>query len=187
MNTVFRSWAAVQRRSSLGSTLPLASLPVYVKLPLLLSSVLAAALILWTILIHQTDSANPFAAYETVLPRQSSDEVIALKLSCNPNNRSDDSQYCTHAPANGPFSLVTATLSNGVVSRTHFTVHLDALALGDLALWWGRPHIRLYRQSAVFEWPSLGISAEGWAKSGRFSYAIPVWRISFGSPWTPHT
>jgi hypothetical protein len=105
-----------------------------------------------------------------------------MGFSCNPDNRSGTSEFCTRAPANGAFSLVAVTHSEGIISRVSFTVREDRLAIGDLALLWGRPEIRVYGHSVSVVWPSRGVSAEGWAKSRRFSYAIPVLRIAFGPP-----
>jgi hypothetical protein len=137
----------------------------------------------WVIPIRQIyQPSNAFADYAAILPGQPHSAVVGMNFSCNSSNRSGTSDYCTRAPADGPFSLVSVTLSNGIISRVSFTVRDNRVAIGDLALLWGRPSIRLYGKSAVFEWSNPGVYANGWVESKPFSYAIPVLRLSFGSP-----
>ncbi len=183
MNTVIRSERIARQRVPLTGFIPSIRLPAYMSLMLLVSAVIAVVVVGWTIPVRQAEQPpNAFIDYTAVLPGQPRSAVVGMGFSCNSGNSSGTSDYCTRATADGPFSLVAVTLSDGIVSRTSFSVHKGTLTIGDLALMWGRPHIRLYRQSTVFEWPSLGVSAEGWVEGRRFSYAIPVLRIAFVPP-----
>jgi hypothetical protein len=134
----------------------------------------------WTISSRQNvPSPNPFADYEGILPGQPRSALGAMRFSCNINDVSDQSEYCTRAPADGPFSLIGVTVSNGVINRVEFSLRASALTVGNMALLWGRPTIYFYQKSVNLEWPSLGVSASAWAESRRFSYFIPVIRLSF--------
>ncbi len=174
-----------------GIAVPTVNPPSYVRLMLIAAVAMAAVVTMWTLLFHQeVPPVNPFAeTLEGVLgqPRQA---IAAQSFSCSPSSGgypqsspehtvAEQSGYCSRAPVAGPFSLIGAALSRGVVRQVEFSMRAGALTVGDLALLWGRPNVRIYRQSVNLEWPRIGISANGWAESWRFSYSIPVQRISF--------
>jgi hypothetical protein len=181
MNLVIGRPVVTRQQTQLTLALPAVRLPIYVRLMLMVMTSVVALTVGWLILVRQdVPSANPFASYEPILPGQPRDAVIAMRFSCNPDTSSGKSQYCTRAPGDGPFSLIAVTLSDGVVSQVGFTVRQGALAVSDLAFLWERPLVSLYRQSAIFEWPDMGVDATGWAESNRFSYFVPVLHMAFG-------
>ena len=151
------------------------SSPVYLWLALVLSAAIVGEGTV-AMLTQENTLANPFSNYDSILPGQPRSAVIAAQFSCQ---SSKQSEYCTRAPAEGPFSLVSVILREGVVRRNTFVVRTSGLVVGDLALLWGRPHIRRYGHSFNFEWQNA-VTAMGGAKNGRFSYHLPVWVISLG-------
>jgi hypothetical protein len=165
------------------------SVPVYVRAILLLSACMATLVASWLLpLGRAAQPSNPFASYAAILPGQPRQAVIEQQFSCPLSNLAHTQQdyeqarqreYCTRAPAVGPFSFVAVTMSNGVVSRVEFSLREAALTVGDLALLWGRPDKALYRQSINLEWSNVGVTASGWAESHRFNYANPVLRLTF--------
>lgn len=185
MNMVLHTERATRQRLPLTGLIPSVRLPVYVNLMLLVSAVIAVVVVGWTIPVRQPEQpSNAFIDYAVILPGQPLSAVLGMGFSCNSTNSSGSSEYCTRSPADGPFRLIAVTLSEGMVSRVTFTIREAALVTGDLALLWGRPNIRFYDKSLNMEWPSVGVSAEGWAENRRFSYALPVLRLSFGNPAT---
>jgi hypothetical protein len=180
MNMVIRTMRVTRQRVPTAIAMPPMNLPVYVSLALLLAVVMAIVVMSWVIPVRQDiEPTTPFSDYATIWPGQPRSAVVAMGISCNPYNSTGRSDYCTHAPAASPFSLIGVTVLDGVVSRVDFAVREGALTVGELALLWGRPHIRLYRQSATLEWHDIGASATGWAENARFSYFMPVSSISF--------
>jgi hypothetical protein len=155
-------------------------LPIYVRVMLLLTAVIAVLVVGWTIPLSQgTQPSNPFSDYIAILPGQTWNSVVAQPFSCYADNSVDNTAYCTRSPASGPFSLIAVIVSDGVVSRIDLAVREGTLTVGDLALLWGRPNARLYRQSVNLDWPSVGVTASSWAESRRFGYFIPIIRLSF--------
>jgi hypothetical protein len=104
--------------------------------------------------------------------------VLACDFACTPDLDQSQTQYCTYAPAAGTFSLITITVSDGVIGRINFVVRGNTLLVGDLPLVWGRPLVQVYGSSVDLDWPGSGMSADAWARSRRFSYFAPVQRIS---------
>jgi hypothetical protein len=163
-------------------------LPAYLYLALALLAVTAVVVMGWVVLVRQdVQLSNPFSNYAEIFPGQGRNALISLDFSCNAypyyslDSTWKDYEYCTGTLEKGTFWLISATLKNGRVQRTDFVVRKGALTLGDLMFLWGRPQVRLYRKSAHFEWPSLGISASGSVESRQFSYFIPVTRVSIVS------
>jgi hypothetical protein len=182
MNSVSRITNIVRTQRTIA--LPQVRLPFYAYLPILVFLFLAGLLIGWTSSLRQAGPpSDTFSAYMLPLPGQPHSALVALRFSCDPNNRAGQNEYCTRAPATGPFFHVAAYVSGDVISRVDLMVHQGALTVGDLALLWGRPTVHLYRKSINLDWPAQGISANGWTESGRFSYSILIHRISFGSPF----
>lgn len=188
---------ASRRRSFITPTLVIPIVPI--RLPLYLHLALAFLALTtlvaagWAALVRQNiEPANPFSIYTEILPGQERDALIqqAFVCSTDPYYRLDyglkDNEYCARPLPEGSFWLITSTVRDGVIRRTDFLARNGALTLGDLMFLWGRPRVRLYRQSARFEWPSLGISASGWAESWQFSYHMQVTRISINSTWNHH-
>jgi hypothetical protein len=185
MNMVNRTARITRRHVPLAGLTTSVRLPVYMGLSLPVAAVIAVVVVGWTIALrHSLQPSSPFSDYAEILPGRPGSGLSTLRFSCTPDY-SDYThvQYCTRAPATGPFYLVAVTVPDGVVSRVNFAVRPGALTIGDLVLLWGRPSIRLYRKSAVFGWPRLGVYASGWAESQRFSYTVPVLRLSIGKPW----
>lgn len=183
MNITTQTGNLTQERPRRHVRIPTARLPIYVRLMLLTSALMTVGVIGWTIVLRQdVEFSNPFAEYAEILPGQPRSAVIALQFSCNDTYVP---VYCTHAPATGDFSLVTATLSGDVVKRVDFMVRNGALVVGELPLAWGRPHVQVYGQSVNLEWPDIGMRAGGHAQNRRFSYFVPLFRLSISASQIP--
>lgn len=169
-------------RAQRGIAVPAVRPPLYVRVMLPITLAMAVLVGVWTLLVRPgVQPQDAFSDFVEILPGQAWNENVAKQFSCEPD-KSAVQGYCFRLPAAGPFLLVAVSLSDGVVSQTDFSVHEGALTVGDLALLWGRPNVRLYRQSVNLDWPSVGVTANGWAESWQFSYSIPVQRISFAPP-----
>jgi hypothetical protein len=79
----------------------------------------------------------------------------------------------------GPFAQVGLVMTGGIVSRIDFTLRGDAFKVGDAVLLWGRP--TLHRQEHVVDlfWTNRGVNASTYSTSGRLSYLLPLWNLSF--------
>lgn len=179
MDTVTPRASRTRQQLRLATTIPPVRLPFYLRVILLTTSVVAVVVVSWTLLVKITARPQaPFSAYTDVFPGQPHSAVLARGISCDPDPDLTLTQYCTHAPSTGPFSLIAMTISDGVIRRVNFTVRENTLRVGDLPLAWGQPNIRLYGHSVTLDWPSIGATANAWAQRGRFSYFMPVQRIS---------
>lgn len=169
-------------RTQWSIAVPAVDLPIYLRLMLLVTTFMAAALLSWTIPLRQDlQPSYPFSNYVDIFPGKPQSGMEALRFSCEQSNTWGEREYCTRVPADGPFSLIAINISNGIVQRVNFAVLSNTLMIGDLTLLWGRPRIRLYRQSAIFEWSSIGARAIGWAESAHFSNFIPILNISLNA------
>jgi hypothetical protein len=175
METITSAIGGVRRHVGRTDALPILILPAYRYLMLLMIGILAVGLVGWAAAVRlNVQFPDPFAAYTDIFPGQPRSAVIARGFSCQ-----SSPQYCTAAPADGPFFLVAVTLANDSVRRLDFTVRQNTLVMGDLPLAWGRPRIQIYQESVILNWTALGVSANGWAASRHFDYFMPLVRISF--------
>jgi hypothetical protein len=159
------------------------SLPIYACVMLLLTAIMVMLVAGRTMPLRQVvEPSNPFSEYLAIWPGQPWNSSVAQPFFCNPNNSVDSTEYCTRTPPDGPFSLIAIIVSDRVVSRVDLAVREGMLMAGDLALVWGNPTTRLYRQSVHLDWPDIGVTVSAWAESRRFSYFIPVIRLSFTRP-----
>lgn len=156
---------------------PKAKFPIYLYVEVLALIIVALVLVNWTLVVRQdVPLSDPFLAYtdnwlEPDLDTHSSPELTCSVVSV------DDHKYCTFSPSSGPIRYVMGISTNGVIRWNGFTIRKNTLTLGDLALLWGKPVSHIYQQSALFEWPDLGISANGWTESRQFDYHIPILRV----------
>jgi hypothetical protein len=181
MSVIARTRATVWQRQLLKFILPAVKLPLFVKLAILgfaLTGVIFVGLVMPLGLNAQL--SNFFTDYTEIFPGQSRSAVMALNFSCDSNNRSGNYQYCTRAPANGPFSLVTVILSDGIITQADFVME-DRVEVGELVVLWGRPVVHFYGESVSFEWTNTGVVASGRTANGKFSYFLPVHHVSFAS------
>jgi hypothetical protein len=182
MNVVIRTKLDTRWRLSFLPLLriPQPKLPTYLYVEVLALIIGALVLVNWTLLVRQNvQPPNPFSTYtdnvaELTEPIHSATVVHGLNCSVV---SLDDHQYCTMSPSNGPFWYVMGIFADGAIRWNGFAVRENTLTLGDLILLWDRPVTHLYQESAVFEWPALGISATGWTDSKQFDYHIPITRV----------
>lgn len=182
MNIVIRTKA--DARWQLSSfpviTLPQTKLPTYIYLQALILIVVAFVLVNWILLFRQEiRPSNPFLTYTDMLttstePIYSATAVPGVNCSIV---GSGEREYCTISPSDGPFWHVMGIFTNGTIRWNGFAVRDNTLTLGDLMMLWDRPVTHLYQESALFEWPALGISATGWTESRQFDYHIPITRV----------
>lgn len=126
---------------------------------------------------------NPFLAYADIFPGQPWSSALAREFSCFHRtipSPADVSEECIYHPQRGTFSQMTVTIWDGVVTRLEFTVRDNSLAVGDLAVWWGRPEVSvLYREWITLHWPHSGVHATAWSRHGEFSYFLPLHHVIF--------
>ena len=181
MNNVIRvAEVAQQTRENVRSAI---RLPLYVRLGFFVFAVIAVLVAGWLLHLRlYVQPAYQLESYEAILPGQRWKARTGLEYSCRgEHNLSAERKYCTHAPVDGPFSLIDVIVWNGVVRRTGFALAEDQLMVGDLASLWGEPIVHLYGASVNFEWPDQNATARGRAANGRFSYFIPLHHVSLGS------
>jgi hypothetical protein len=159
---------------------PSLKLPLYVRLGLVVFVVTVIVVVGQIFQLRLTTQlSDPFMGYEAILPGQPRNAEITSEYSCPfQNTPSGTREYCTRAPADGPFSLITVTLWDGIINRADFVVVEARLTAGDLTALWGEPVVQLYGTSANFEWPDAGVKARGRAATGKFSYFIPLHQVS---------
>jgi hypothetical protein len=125
---------------------------------------------------------HPFADYLTIFPGQPLRAVQALGFACVDTTEYNDPssrQYCSRVMKGAAFPYIGLFLIFRMVSEVEFVVQSKGLTVGDLAVRWGRPHIRLYGQVAHLDWPEAGIRASAEPGGGHFDYFMPVLRVSF--------
>src|SRR5262245_19466386 len=92
------------------NTSPTVKLPIYLRLMLGLTAVVVIVLISLTTLFRTSAQvSNPFPSDLLILSGTPERTVKLMGFSCNPQADFVPSQYCTQAPATGPFSLVAVT------------------------------------------------------------------------------
>jgi len=152
--------------------------PTYIRLMLLITGIVCIGSVGFTALMRlNTPIPNPFIPYADIFPGQSHRTVLLHGFSCQ-----FSPQYCTSAPANSPFALISVTLASGVVKHLDFAMRPNTLTMGDLPVEWGKPQIQIFQESVLLNWNSLGISANAWTVSRHFSYFMALTRISFSLP-----
>jgi hypothetical protein len=182
MSVMIRAAGGLWQYVQLINTASTIKLPIYLRLMLGLTAAMVIAVMSLRMLIRtNAQPSNPFPSDLLIMPGTPENTVKLMGFSCNPQADFVPSQYCTQAPATGPFSLVAVTLSNQVVTRINFTLRANSLVVGDLPLAWGRPKIERYGDSVYLEWPHMGVSANGQVGYALFSYLLPLARISFAS------
>ncbi len=133
--------------------------------------------------------SNPFYDYASILPGQPRSALIQRGFSCAEgevaNNRPSPStigQYCVLPLNKGIFDRIGAVLSHDVVKQVFFIARKDALTVGDLALLWGRPlTISGVGEQITLDWPPSDWSILAITNGTRFSYLMPVHRVTFST------
>ena len=173
----------VQRRSkstAIGITLPTIQLSLYLRMMLLLFTMMTVICVGWVGLVRWDISApNPFSAYTTIFPGQTLHKVIEQGFTCTQSNPAEHHNYCTLSPVNGPFWYIHLVTAEDIVNSVTFCAREGALTIGDLALLWGKPNIQLFQRSGLFKWSSIQTSADGLSPSWAFSYYFPVAHVTF--------
>jgi len=183
MNMSIHSTNVAPQRTQASNAVSPPKLPIYLRLIMIVLTIVVVLTAGWTTLVRQVVApTNPFFEFAEILPGQPQRSVRAQGFSCSMHTYPVlPNAYCTRAPAAGPFSLIGVIVTDGIVSRVNYSVSPGVLTIGDLALLWGRPNVRMYRQSVNLDWPGMGITASAWAENSRFSNFIPVLSISFGT------
>jgi hypothetical protein len=164
-----------RKPATISVLLPKTQPPRYLQIILLLLTVVAAVSICWTALVRQqTPRMNPFADYNNILPGNSMNYILTQGFQCSANNLAQNRNYCILSPIDGPFWYIHLVTTRGVVTEVSFCVRKGAITVGDLALLWGKPAIKLFDGSGLFKWSNIYSSADGLSVNRGFSYYFPI-------------
>jgi len=134
-----------------------------------------------SLVAHQTDtSPAPFADYMGLIGGELNTSFICKDISSV--NEEMDAQaarkLCTLYPQDGMFSKINV-LSGARIYRVYFTLRNRGLIVGDLARFWGRPHIeRARRERIVLRWSAYGVVATV-SPNRTFSYFLALAEVIF--------
>jgi hypothetical protein len=81
--------------------------------------------------------------------------------------------------ASGPYSEIRVILSEGAIEEVAFTMQNDAVQIGHLILFWGKPEVRRSNQSIRFYWHGGRIIAVASTGNGIPSPSLSVWKVYF--------
>jgi hypothetical protein len=135
-------------------------------------------------LAHSTQSvqapSNPFLEYADVFPGQASQALNSRPFSCGNIYAygSSSATACTVVLSSGIFSDIETTVWDGLIHQTTFTLHDDAMKIGDLVLLLGNPHFRAYPRRAFFFWNKL-FAIVSTTAHGNPPAIRPVWKVTF--------
>jgi hypothetical protein len=158
--------------------------PLQILLALLcVMSTATLATILFSRLIGQEPTVDPFLAYASLFPGQPWGSVLAHEFLCYQSvmpSPADLSEGCDYHPETGQISQVYVTTWDGFITRASFTIRDNGLRVGDLALLWGEPELVSFGSGVEsFRWPDRGIVALMLPQNGQDTYFSPVVQVNF--------
>jgi hypothetical protein len=163
-------------------------LPLYLRSALILFTAFAVVSVLtWALVQNRTPPPlNPFASFADIFPGQPESAVEARGISrplptYNFYGVVSD-KYYSFSPAEGIFSDVRVTISNGIISQTIFMLRDHSLTLGDLAEIFGTSEIHVYSYTVFFVLPNNFVIARAVAVGHRPSPFGDVWSVAFNPP-----
>jgi len=133
---------------------------------------------------------NPFLAYAKIFPGQPASAIQAKEFLC----RSDQTYYyatagvfCIATPADGIFSQISASVSDGTIRSLTFIVGNKTLTVGDLEVVLGIQLIHKFPQATSFigSGKNFTVKASVIGYTGRFSLFLPLQTISFSQISAP--
>ena len=153
---------------------------------LLIVGFLTAALVVNALARYVSDPDLPdlFVAYTDFFPGQSVDARMLETegFSCYADtlpSSADITERCTRILQTGPFSHISVTLWDGVIKWLDLRVREHGLTVGDLALRWGCPEVRVSGKWVSLNWFKHHVTGLGWSPNGRFTYFQTLSHITF--------
>lgn len=122
---------------------------------------------------------DPLAAFADVFPGQYLDahmletEGFSCYVDTQPSP-ADIIERCSRVFQTGTFSQISVTIWDGIVKWLYLSLHEHSLNVGDLALLWGNPELRMNGAGMDVSWPDRRITGSGRSLNGRFTYFVLV-------------
>ncbi len=154
--------------------------PWYVSLALFMLTG-SAAVVIGLMLAAHREIPNPFSVYNDLFGDNARQAASARGFTCRDMGLNGyPLTLCTHHNTEKLFSRLYVWISGDRANEISFSLRDNTLRLGDLALLWGKPEIRLYCETFVALWPArhiMGVIKQ--SRTGQVNYFLPILSVYF--------
>ena len=153
-----------------------------VRIAFVMIGVMSILLMAFTVFTGRNQApVDPFGSFADILPGQPWNAEKEQRFKCYLNLTPTYEEDCSMNLATGLFLKiqVSVSLPTGEIRKTIFIPRETSLRLGQLAILWGRPEVKVYSGIMNIRWPKAHTVAIPQSDFAKFSYWLPISYVAF--------